>query len=152
MGTLGCINDMLQRDKENQELRKRNRERLTDTYHRLLDSEKNTDLSQMTIEKMEDIRRKTLEKEEPDKVSAFKIMLYYATGAALLVIPDWLPMKSTARHQENGRCHMAGNRSDSLSLEPVVTLKDFTDILLCQSFFKSKYSKRVFKGSSCGIS
>ena len=102
--------------------------------------------------KIEDIRRKTLEKEEPDKVSAFKIMLYYATGAALLVIPDWLPMKSTARHQENGRCHMAGNRSDSLSLKPVVTLKDFTDILLCQSFFKSKYSKRVFKGSSCGIS
>ena len=36
MGTLGCINDMLQRDKENRELRKRNRERLTDTYHRLL--------------------------------------------------------------------------------------------------------------------
>lgn len=152
MGTLGCINDMLQRDKENRELRKRNRERLTDTYHRLLDTGKGTDLSQMTVEKMEDIRRKTLEKEEPDKVSAFKIMLYYATGAALLVIPDWLPMKSTARHQENGRCHMAGNRSDSLSLEPVVTLKDFTDILLCQSFFKSKYSKRVFKGSSCGIS
>lgn len=28
MGTLGCINDMLQRDKENRELRKRNRERL----------------------------------------------------------------------------------------------------------------------------
>ncbi|WHX14161.1 hypothetical protein QMY64_03700 [Phocaeicola dorei] len=44
-----------------------------------------------------------MKKEEPDKVSAFKIMLYiYATGAALLVIPDWLPMKSTARHQENG--------------------------------------------------
>ncbi|UBD67623.1 hypothetical protein K6V21_14225 [Bacteroides cellulosilyticus] len=72
-----------------------------------------------------------MEKEEPDKASAFKIMLYYATGAALLVIPDWLPMKcndkSTARHQENGRCHMAGNRSDSPSLEPVVTSKDFTE-------------------------
>ena len=40
MGTLGCINDMLQRDKENRELRKRNRERLTDTYHRLLIQEK----------------------------------------------------------------------------------------------------------------
>lgn len=63
MGTLGCINDMLQRDKENRELRKRNRERLTDTYHRLLDTGKETDLSQMTVEKMEDIRRKTLEKE-----------------------------------------------------------------------------------------
>ena len=53
MGTLGCINDMLQRDKENRELRKRNRERLTDTYHRLLDTGKETDLSQMTVEKME---------------------------------------------------------------------------------------------------
>jgi len=50
MGTLGCINDMLQRDKENRELRKRNRERLTDTYHRLLDTGKETDLSQMTVE------------------------------------------------------------------------------------------------------
>lgn len=49
MGTLGCINDMLQRDKENRELRKRNRERLTDTYHRLLDTGKKTDLSQMTV-------------------------------------------------------------------------------------------------------
>lgn len=65
METLGCINDMLQRDKENRELRKRNRERLTDTYHRLLDTGKETDLSQMTVEKMEDIRRKTLEKPKP---------------------------------------------------------------------------------------
>ena len=40
MGTLGCINDMLQRDKENRELRKRNRERLTDTYHRYWIQEK----------------------------------------------------------------------------------------------------------------
>ena len=28
MGTLGCINDMLQRDKENRELRKLNKERM----------------------------------------------------------------------------------------------------------------------------
>ena len=28
MGTLGCINDMLRRDKENRELRKRGRERM----------------------------------------------------------------------------------------------------------------------------
>lgn len=28
MGTLGCINDMLQRDKENRELRKLNRDRI----------------------------------------------------------------------------------------------------------------------------
>ena len=50
MGTLGCINDMLQRDKENRELRKRNRERLTDTYRRLLDTRKCTALSQMRVE------------------------------------------------------------------------------------------------------
>ena len=92
MGTLGCINDMLQRDKENRELRKRNRERLTDTYHRLLDTGKETDLSQMTVEKMEDIRRKTLEKEELDKAAHFKTMLYLALGMALILLLVWLLM------------------------------------------------------------
>ena len=82
MGTLGCINDMLQRDKENRELRKRNRERMADTYHRLLDTGKETDLSQVTVEKLEDIRRKTLEKEELDKAANFKAMLYLALGMA----------------------------------------------------------------------
>ena len=90
MGTLGCINDMLQRDKENRELRKRNRERLTDTYHRLLDTGKETDLSQMTVEKMEDIRQKTLEKEELDKVAYFKTMLYLALGMVLILLLVWL--------------------------------------------------------------
>ena len=32
MGTLGCINDMLQRDKENRELRKLNRDRICLLY------------------------------------------------------------------------------------------------------------------------
>ena len=81
MGTLGCINDMLQRDKENRELRKRNRERLTATYHRLLDTGKETDLSQITVEKMEDIRRKTLEKKKSwIRLPNFKAMLYLALG------------------------------------------------------------------------
>jgi len=31
MGTLGCINDMLQRDKENRELRKLNRDRINNS-------------------------------------------------------------------------------------------------------------------------
>lgn len=72
MGTLGCINDMLQRDKENRELRKRNRERLSDTYHRLLDTRKSTDLAQVTLEKMEDIRRKTLEKKNSIRRSTLR--------------------------------------------------------------------------------
>lgn len=35
MGTLGCINDMMRRDKENRELRKQNRARMQDTHQRL---------------------------------------------------------------------------------------------------------------------
>ena len=33
MGTLGCINDMMRRDKENRELRKAGKERLTYIIH-----------------------------------------------------------------------------------------------------------------------
>ena len=40
MGTLGCINDMLRRDKENRELRKRSRERMQETRKELLDTRK----------------------------------------------------------------------------------------------------------------
>lgn len=90
MGTLGCINDMLQRDKENRELRKRSRKRLTNTYHRLLDTGTKSTPPQMTVEKMEDIRRKTLEKEELDKAANFKAMLYFALGMALILLLVWL--------------------------------------------------------------
>ena len=103
MGTLGCINDMLQRDKENRELRKRNRERLTDTYHRLLDTGKETDLSQMTVEKMEDIRQKTLEKEELDKVAYFKTMLYLALGMVLILLLVWLLVGCSGKPSSNNQ-------------------------------------------------
>lgn len=36
MGTLGCINDMMQRDKENRELRKVGKKRMSETHGRLL--------------------------------------------------------------------------------------------------------------------
>ena len=35
MGTLGCIHDMMRRDKENRELRRRNRERMKETRRRM---------------------------------------------------------------------------------------------------------------------
>ena len=54
---------------------KRNRERMSDTYHRLLDTGKSTDLSQVTLEKMEDIRRKS--KKIFNKVQTFKLMLIF---------------------------------------------------------------------------
>ncbi len=40
MGTLGCINDMMRRDKENRELRKAGKERLNETRNRLIDLNK----------------------------------------------------------------------------------------------------------------
>lgn len=129
MGTLGCINDMLQRDKENRELRKRNRERLSDTYHRLLDTGKSTDLSQVTLEQMEDIRRKTMEKEKLDKAIYFKTMLYLALGMALILLLGWLLVGCNSRpsaiHRESGWYHVVNPNADSLSLEPIVAVKDF---------------------------
>ena len=63
MGTLGCINDMLQRDKENRELRKLNRDRMKEHHKYLVGKGKNADLSNVSIEKIEEIRKKTIEKE-----------------------------------------------------------------------------------------
>ena len=37
MGTLGCINDMMRRDKENRELRKAGKERLNEIRNRLVE-------------------------------------------------------------------------------------------------------------------
>lgn len=81
---------MLQRDKENRELRKRNREKFSDTYHRLLDTRKSTALSHVTLEKMKDIRRKIQKKEEKDKAAYFKMMLYVGISAAVLLLLEWL--------------------------------------------------------------
>lgn len=90
MGTLGCINDMLQRDKENRELRKRNRERLAETHNRLLEVGKETDYTNLSVEQLEDIHRKTMEKEELDKAANFKVMLYLALVMALMLLLIWL--------------------------------------------------------------
>lgn len=109
MGTLGCINDMLQRDKENRELCKRNRERLTDIYHWLLDTGKETDLSQMTVEKLEDIRRKTLEKEELDKVANFKAMFCLALGMALILLLVWLLVGCSGKPSGNNHSTIRGD-------------------------------------------
>ena len=71
MGTLGCINDMLQRDKENRELRKLNRDRMKEHHKYLVGKGKNADLSNVSIEKIEEIRKKTIEKEQSDQIYIF---------------------------------------------------------------------------------
>ena len=56
MGTLGCINDMLQRDKENRELRKLSKERLKETRNRLMKIGSSTKLPDTSVEEMKEIR------------------------------------------------------------------------------------------------
>ena len=62
MGTLGCIHDMMRRNKENRELRQRNRERM----------------------KLEEIKKQTQEKEQTDQNRAFRIKLII--GVVILVL------------------------------------------------------------------
>ena len=53
MGTLGCINDMMRRDKENRELRKAGKERLNETRNRLIDLNKKGHSSHLSLEQLE---------------------------------------------------------------------------------------------------
>lgn len=88
MGTLGCINDMLQRDKENRELRKLGRERLKETRNRLFDS-KSIKLPDISLEKFEEIRSKTQEKETADNNKLIKAKLLFVGLALLLILLGW---------------------------------------------------------------
>lgn len=87
MGTLGCINDMMRRDKENRELRKRNKERLHETRNRLLKVKKGKDISNLTIEHFEEIRKNTEEKEKLDRNKLVQItFLFFLLGVIAILI------------------------------------------------------------------
>lgn len=90
MGTLGCINDMLRRDKENRELRKVGRERLNETRNRLIDLNKKGQSSHISIEQLEEIIIKTQEKEEADSNKLFKMKLIILGIILLLGGLIWL--------------------------------------------------------------
>ena len=61
MGTLGCIHDMMRRDKENRELRRRNRERMKETRRRMTEC-RHTELPPtLSVEKLEKIKKSTLD-------------------------------------------------------------------------------------------
>lgn len=78
MGTLGCINDMLQRDKENRELRKLNKERMKGHHKYLVNKGKNINLSNISIETIEEIRKNTIAKEQSDQIYLFKAYIIFA--------------------------------------------------------------------------
>lgn len=90
MGTLGCINDMLQRDKENRELRKLNRDRMKEHHKYLVNKGNGVDLSNISIEKLEDIRKNTIEKEQSGQVYLFKTYIIFTICLLLLFLLGWL--------------------------------------------------------------
>ena len=87
MGTLGCINDMMRRDKENRELRNRNHERMNDTRNRLIEVGKGRELPDMSADSIDHIRKNTVEKERADNDKLFRLKLKFAVivGVALLL-------------------------------------------------------------------
>lgn len=90
MGTLGCINDMLRRDKENRELRQRNRDRMKDTYSKLLDVGNKTQLPSSSIEELEDIQKKITEKKAADRYHLLQIKLIWGISILCVLLLGWL--------------------------------------------------------------
>ena len=90
MGTLGCINDMMRRDKENRELRKQNRARMQDTHQRLLEIGKGRVLPDISPESVEEIRKKTNEKESLDRERLFRAKLVFLLAFLAVGILVWL--------------------------------------------------------------
>ena len=83
----------------------------------------------MTVEKMEDIRRKTLEKEELDKAAHFKTMLYLALGMALILLLVWLLMGCSGKPSGNNQSTI---KSDSaLITQGAQTVSVHTQDTIC---------------------
>ena len=88
MGTLGCINDMMRRDKENRELRRASRERLNETRNRLLGVKGKRWESDVSYEQLERIAHETREWEEKERNSFLKgklLFIILLAGIALLI-------------------------------------------------------------------
>ena len=90
MGTLGCINDMLQRDKENHALRKLNRERMRGHYNYLVEKGKGVERrSDVSVEQLEEIRKNTAEKERSDQVFLRRAYLFLILCFAAVSLLGW---------------------------------------------------------------
>ena len=67
---------MMRRDKENRELRNRNRERMRETHNRLIEVGKWCRLPDISAEEIEHIRKNTVEKEKADSDKLFRLKLF----------------------------------------------------------------------------
>lgn len=90
MGTLGCVNDMLQRDKENRALRKISRERMKNTRNRLMETGSTSRLPDISAEEFDEIKRITAEKEKSDIKRLFRDKLIIMGGGTVILLAAWL--------------------------------------------------------------
>lgn len=86
MGTLGCIHDMMRRDKENRELRQRSRERMKETRRRMSERRHTEIPPALSVEKLEEIKKQTQEKEQADRQQTFRILLYVGLAVLFLLL------------------------------------------------------------------
>ena len=77
MGTLGCISDMLRRDKENRDLRKRNHERFYETRERMLHVKKGTTNPKLSIATLEKARKEAEEKAIEDRKAYYRFSVKF---------------------------------------------------------------------------
>lgn len=90
MGTLGCINDMMQRDKENRELRKVGKKRMSETHGRLLGLIGKRRSSDISPEKLEQIQAETEVRTAWERKSYFRGKLIFITIVAVVSLLIWL--------------------------------------------------------------
>ena len=77
---------MMHRDKENRELRNRNRERMKETRNRLIDVGKGRGLPDVSAEDIDHIRKNTLEKEKADSDKLFRLKLKFAVVVGMVLL------------------------------------------------------------------
>ena len=89
MGTLGCINDMIQRDKENRELRKLGRERRKDRLDRMYCGKKLYLSEGITADDMKQAQEQIADKQEQDlkqEVTFAYLVMGFCTLLTICVI------------------------------------------------------------------
>lgn len=77
---------MMRRDKENRELRNRNRERMKETRDRLIEVGKGRGLPDVSAEEIEHIRKNTVEKEKADRDKLFRLKLKFAVVVGVVLL------------------------------------------------------------------
>lgn len=91
MGTLGCIYDMMQRDKENRELQKAGKKRMNETRDSLLKlTERHRPSSGVSLEQLEQIHAETKARRKWEQQSFFHGKLMFILIVAIVLLAVWL--------------------------------------------------------------